>query len=50
MKEYYTVAELSNNEHMNERSGRVDSPETESARHSSKTTTSRSSTELGQWE
>ena len=32
MKEYYTVAELSNNEHMNERSGRVDSPETESAR------------------
>ena len=32
MKEYYTVAELSNNEHMNERSGRVDSPETEAAR------------------
>jgi len=32
MREYYTIAELSNNEHMKERSGRVDSPETESAR------------------
>jgi len=32
MRKYYTIAESSNNEHIKERSVRLDSPETQAAR------------------